>query len=255
MAYEVHLSQFDGPLDLLLHLIEQAKVDIKDIFISEITAQYLALMSEVDTLDMDTASEFLIMAATLVYIKSRSLLPRPPREETEGEEDPEAALVRQLREYKAFKEAGAKLEELQSETARVYTRLPEEFVLPPQEYSLAEATTAELYEAFFAVLNREAPEPAAPSPLHQVKADTFTIRRQLKKIRAVLSEQGRVSFEALFDDTSEKMEKIVTFMALLDMIMRNEITLRQSRPYGPITIIAASLLSDDDDVAYMDEQE
>ena len=255
MAYEVHLSQFDGPLDLLLHLIEQAKVDIKDIFISEITAQYLALMSEVDTLDMDTASEFLIMAATLVYIKSRSLLPRPPREEPEGEEDPEAALVRQLREYKAFKEAGAKLEELQSETARVYSRLPEEIVLPPQEYSLAEATTAELYEAFFAVLNRETPEPAAPSPLHQVKADTFTIRRQLKKIRAVLSEQGRVSFESLFNDTSEKMEMIVTFMALLDMIMRNEITLRQSRPYGPITIIAASLLSDDDDVEYMDEQE
>ena len=87
MAYEVHLSQFEGPLDLLLHLIEQAKVDIKDIFISEITAQYLALMGEVDELDMDTASEFLIMAATLVYIKSRSLLPRPPREDPEGEED------------------------------------------------------------------------------------------------------------------------------------------------------------------------
>ena len=124
MAYEVHLSQFEGPLDLLLHLIEQAKVDIKDIFISEITAQYLVLMGEVDELDMDTASEFLIMAATLVYIKSRSLLPRPPREDPEGEEDPEAILVRQLREYKAFKEAGAKLEALQSEMARAYTRLP-----------------------------------------------------------------------------------------------------------------------------------
>ena len=242
MAYEVHLSQFEGPLDLLLHLIEQAKVDIKDIFISEITAQYLALMGEVDELDMDTASEFLIMAATLVYIKSRSLLPRPPREDPEGEEDPEAVLVRQLREYKAFKEAGAKLEALQSEMARAYTRLPEEFVLPPQEYSLEEATSAELYEAFFA-------------PLHQVKGDIFTIRRQLKKIRSVLSAQGRVTFEALFDEASEKLEKIVTFMALLDMIMRNEITLRQSMPYGTITIIAASLLSNDDDVEYMDEQE
>lgn len=255
MAYEVHLSQFEGPLDLLLHLIEQAKVDIKDIFISEITAQYLVLMGEVDELDMDTTSEFLIMAATLVYIKSRSLLPRPPREDPEGEEDPEAILVRQLREYKAFKEAGAKLEALQSEMARAYTRLPEEFVLPPQEYSLEEATSAELYEAFFAVLNRETPEPAVPSPLHQVKGDIFTIRRQLKKIRSVLSEQGCVTFEALFDEASEKIEKIVTFMALLDMIMRNEITLRQSMPYGTITIIAASLLSDDDDVEYMDEQE
>ena len=139
--------------------------------------------------------------------------------------------------------------------ARAYTRLPEEFVLPPQEYSLEEATSAELYEAFFAVLNRETPEPAVPSPLHQVKGDIFTIRRQLKKIRSVLSEQGCVTFEALFDEASEKIEKIVTFMALLDMIMRNEITLRQSMPYGTITIIAASLLSDDDDVEYMDEQE
>ena len=84
MAYQVHLKQFDGPLDLLLHLIEQAEVDIKDIFISEITTQYLAYMAQVDELDMDTASEFLTMAATLVYIKSRSLLPRPPKEEEEG---------------------------------------------------------------------------------------------------------------------------------------------------------------------------
>ena len=97
MAYEVHLKEFDGPLDLLLHLIEQAKVDIKDIFISEITNQYLSLMEELDELDMDTASEFLTMAATLVYIKSRSLLPKPPKE-AEEEEDPEEALVRQLKE-------------------------------------------------------------------------------------------------------------------------------------------------------------
>ena len=83
MAYEVHLKEFDGPLDLLLHLIEQAKVDIKDIFISEITNQYLSLMEELDELDMDTASEFLTMAATLVYIKSRSLLPKPPKEAEE----------------------------------------------------------------------------------------------------------------------------------------------------------------------------
>ena len=92
MAYEVNLKEFQGPLDLLLHLIEQAEVDIKDIFISEITAQYLEYMGQIDTLDMDTASEFLTMAATLVYIKSRSLLPKPPKENTE-EEDPADALA------------------------------------------------------------------------------------------------------------------------------------------------------------------
>ena len=99
MAYEVHLKEFDGPLDLLLHLIEQAKVDIKDIFVSEITNRYLSLMEELDELDMDTASEFLTMAATLVYIKSRSLLPKPPKE-AEEEEDPEEALVRRLKVHR-----------------------------------------------------------------------------------------------------------------------------------------------------------
>ncbi|MBQ3132506.1 MAG: segregation/condensation protein A, partial [Clostridia bacterium] len=100
MSYEVKLSRFEGPLDLLLHLIEQAEVDIKDIFISEITSQYLEYMNQIEELDMDTASEFLTMAATLVYIKSRSLLPRPPKETTEEEEDPAEALIRQLREYR-----------------------------------------------------------------------------------------------------------------------------------------------------------
>ena len=143
MAYEVHLKEFDGPLDLLLHLIEQAKVDIKDIFISEITNQYLSLMEELDELDMDTASEFLTMAATLVYIKSRSLLPKPPKE-AEEEEDPEEALVRQLKEYKLFKQAGEKLNELSAGMRGVFSRLPEEFALPPQEYELEQATAEEL---------------------------------------------------------------------------------------------------------------
>jgi len=96
MAYVVTLSQFEGPLDLLLHLITRAKVDIKDIFVSEITEQYLASLEGIDELDMDVASEFLTMAATLLEIKSRALLPRPPKEEEEGEESPEQALIRRL---------------------------------------------------------------------------------------------------------------------------------------------------------------
>ena len=96
MAYYVSLKQFEGPLDLLLHLISKAKVDIKDIFVSEITEQYLASMQDIDELDMDSASEFLTMAATLLEIKSRALLPRPPKDEEDGEETPEQALIRRL---------------------------------------------------------------------------------------------------------------------------------------------------------------
>ncbi len=252
MAYEVHLKEFDGPLDLLLHLIEQAKVDIKDIFVSEITNQYLSLMEELDELDMDTASEFLTMAATLVYIKSRSLLPKPPRE-TEEEEDPEEVLVRQLKEYKLFKQAGEKLSELSEGMQGVYSRLPEEFNLPPQEYELGAATTEELFAAFMAVLNREETQGSIPEIAKKVDADKYTVRSQLVKIRAKLKQKQSVRFEELFEETSVKLEKIVTFMALLEMIARQEIVLRQSKPYGTITITAGALKENDADAEYMDE--
>ena len=248
MAYEVHLKEFDGPLDLLLHLIEQAKVDIKDIFISEITNQYLSLMEELDELDMDTASEFLTMAATLVYIKSRSLLPKPPKEAEEEEE-----LVRQLKEYKLFKQAGEKLNELSSGMRGVFSRLPEEFALPPQEYELEQATAEELFAAFMDVLNREEPESSIPEIAKKVDADKYTVRTQLVKIRAKLKEGASVTFEELFEATSVKLEKIVTFMALLEMIARQEILLKQSTPYGRITITAYNLKEDDADAEYMDE--
>ncbi|MDO5110891.1 MAG: segregation/condensation protein A [Clostridia bacterium] len=251
MAYEVHISQFDGPLDLLLHLIERAEVDIKDIFISQITAEYLAYMRQVDALDMDMASEFLAMAATLLYIKSRSLLPRPPREEDE-EEDPEVTLIRQLREYKAFKEATQKLAALRDGTGGSYTKLPEEVLLPPQEYDLAASDLDSLYNAFLSVLSK-VQERTGRAPQRQVQADAYTIRAQHGKIRALLSSHRRIRFEELFDGAFVKMEIIVTMMALMDMLQHNEVKIDQDRQYGPIFIEADRLLDDDADIAYMDE--
>lgn len=251
MAYEVHISQFDGPLDLLLHLIEKAEVDIKDIFISQITAEYLNYMRQVDTLDMDTASEFLSMAATLLYIKSRSLLPRPPSEDEE-EEDPEATLIRQLREYKAFKEATHKLFALRENTAGCYTKLPEEVLLPPQEYELAESDLDSLYNAFLSVLSKVR-ERTGNAPQRKVQADEYTIRAQHAKIRARLAGKKSIRFEELFDGVFVKMEMIVTVMALMDMLQHNEVKIGQDRQYGPILIEADRLLDDDADIAYMDE--
>ena len=251
MAYEVHLKEFDGPLDLLLHLIEDAKVDIKDIFISEITDQYLALMEELDELDMDTASEFLTMAATLVYIKSRSLLPRPPKTE-EDEEDPEIVLMRQLRDYKLFKEAGAELTLLREKARMMFIKPPEEFILPPREYSISDATAEELFAAFADILKRTNVI-GEDSIARTVNADAYTVRKQLSFIRAKLAGNKTVKFEELFEEQSTKMEKIVTFMALLEMIARQEIILRQKTPYGTITLTAGSLAEDDEDYEYMDE--
>ena len=115
MPYVVSLRQFDGPLDLLLTLITNAKVDIQDIFVSEITEQYLESMKLVGELDMDSASEFLQMAATLLEIKSRAMLPRPPKPEEEGELSPEEELIRRLEEYRQFKEISGRLQELEKQ--------------------------------------------------------------------------------------------------------------------------------------------
>ena len=223
MAYEVNLKEFQGPLDLLLHLIEQAEVDIKDIFISEITAQYLEYMGQIDTLDMDTASEFL-------------------------------TLIRQLREYRAAKETGEKLRSLLDGARGIYAKLPEEFVLPPQEIILEESSVQSLFDAFAELMDKRREEKQREINSQEVMDDRFTIRRQLVKIRDVLRDKVSVPFEELFEDDAPKMEMIVTFMALLDMLMRGEISIKQPRPYEKITITAKELREDDEDAEYMDEQ-
>ena len=253
MPYTVSLQQFEGPLDLLLHLIEEAEVDVKDIFVSEITAQYLSYMEQLDELDMDTASEFLSMAATLLYIKSRQLLPRPPKED-EAEEDPETLLIRQLRDYKACKEASEQLKSLFESAKDSHVRLPEDIPLPPKEVALDGATMDGLFAAFLEMLARKKDAPEIIRSQH-VNPDRYTVRTQTAKIRSVLLEKHAVSFEELFTKDAERMEIIATFMALLEMIARGEILLKQKAPFAPIRISADKLLLDDDNYEYMDESE
>ena len=253
MPYTVSLQQFEGPLDLLLHLIEEAEVDVKDIFVSEITAQYLLYMDQLDELDMDTASEFLSMAATLLYIKSRQLLPRPPKED-EAEEDPETLLIRQLRDYKAFKEASEQLKTLYESARDSIPRLPEDIPLPPKEVELDGATMDGLFAAFLEMLARKKDAPEVIRSQH-VNPDRYTVRTQTAKIRSVLLDKHAVSFEELFSEDAERMEIIATFMALLEMIARGEILLKQKAPFAPIRISADKLLLDDDTYEYMDEAE
>ena len=154
MPYIVSLKQFDGPLDLLLTLISSAKLDIQDIFVSEITEQYLESMKLVDELDMDSASEFLQMAATLLEIKSRAMLPKPPKPEEEGALSPEEELIRQLTEYKQFKEISARMHQLEEEARALLTKLPEEYPLPPPNIEITGLTLEKLAKAFRKVLAR-----------------------------------------------------------------------------------------------------
>ena len=251
--YRVSITQFEGPLDLLLHLIEKAEVNIEDIFVSEITAQYLAYMDDLDALDMDRASSFLTVAAQLLLIKSRSLLPRPPVEDEE-EEDPKEALLRQLREYKAFKAASEELSERFEEAKKAITRLPEDVVLPPQKFELKNATLDSLYNAFLDILNREDEAEEKQDRTQNVRPDTFTVRDRVVHLRAKLKD-GRVRFRDLFTDASTRMEKIVTFMALLEMLARGEVHITQGATFAPIYIRAKALSENDNETVYMDEVE
>ncbi len=237
MPYVVSLKQFDGPLDLLLTLISRAKVDIQDIFVSEITEQYLESMSLVEELDMDSASEFLQMAATLLEIKSRAMLPKPPKVE-EDELSPEEALIRQLTEYKQFKEASERMHRLEEEARALMMKLPEEFPLPPPNIELTGLTLDKLARAFLHVLERaEADQQEAVLAAREIRRDTFTISGCMTRIQRRLR-QGSFTFSELFDDKMTRSELITMFMALLELIKLNRVKAEQKGAYEDITLSA-----------------
>ena len=233
MAYVVSLKQFDGPLDLLLTLISRAKIDICDIFVSEITEQYLEQMQGVDELDMDSASEFLQMAATLVEIKSRAMLPKPPRVEDEEGLTPEEALVRQLTEYKKFKEASREMQKLESEAREILTKLPEEFPLPPQEVELTGLTLEKLTRAFARVLKRLEESRSGSGPQRHIRRDTYTVGQCMARIGRMVR-KGRCAFTALFEDAADRDEVITMFMAMLEMVKHSRLHISQESTYGEI---------------------
>ena len=219
---------------MLLHLIEKAEVDIKDIFVSEITAQYLEYMSGLDELEADAASEFAAMAATLLLIKSRSLLPKPAPVEPD-EEDPEVVLLRQIREYKLYKEAGKNLEELKAAADLIYAKLPEEFPLPPKSIELDGATLEQLYDAFVAAMFKVKQQRNAP-PATEVSRDAYNIADGVQYLERKLKKRGRFAFSELFAEHATRLQVIVTFMALLELLSNGKLTVAQDGTFGEIVI-------------------
>ena len=237
MAYVVSLKQFDGPLDLLLSLITKAQIDIKDIFVSPITEQYLEYMQGVDELDMDAASEFLQMAATLVEIKSRALLPKLPKPEDPDEETPEQALIRQLTEYKAFKQTCEDLKKLEETAALMLSKLPEEYPLPPPEYELTGLTLDGLTRAFLRVLSR-AQNHESQVHLREIRRDSFTVQGCMSRLQAAVR-RGPVTFSALFDETVCRAEVVAMFMAMLELMRLGRVSVRQAGVFDDIELKAA----------------
>ncbi len=233
--YPVRLDNFEGPLDLLLHLIRKNEIDIYDIPIALITQQYIEYIELMKELDLDTAGEFLVMAATLIHIKARTLVPRPETgaEDAEDPEDPREALVRRLIEHQRFKAAAELLHERQTVRNAQWGRADErlaDLAGEPFEREL-EADLFGLLEAFQSVLKRARTRPGVPLPAAEVSIETRT--RQLMER---LGQVKACGFEELFAEDGSRVELITTFLAVLEMIRLKLIRVFQSGSCGPIRV-------------------
>ncbi len=230
--YEVKLNNFDGPLDLLLQLISKAKIEIKDIFVSEITDQYLRYLAETDMDDLENSSEFLEMAATLLYIKSRALLPRIKEE---SDEDPEGELIARLEEYRRYREAAEEMRFLEGAARDIYYKLPEE-IADTREDVYLNADTVLLYEAMKELLLRTGKNRAREEEV-VIRQDYVSVHAQMRMIRNKLRRKESVSFFSLFSENPSRMEIAVTFYALLELINQGRITITQKDAFGDISIM------------------
>jgi segregation and condensation protein A len=234
-AYPVKLASFEGPLDLLIHLIKRNEVNIYDIPIALITDQYLQYLALMQELNLDVAGEFLVMAATLIHIKSRMLIPRPTPEVVgdEEEEDPREALVRRLLEHQRFKAAAELLHERQTVRAAQFHR-PDAAVADVAGEGFEPELEVDLFSllaAFRGVLERAKSRPKVVLPPEQM-----SIEQRIEQLLERLSETEAVGFEDLFADAHSRPALIVTFLALLEMIRLKLIRVFQSGSFGPIRV-------------------
>jgi segregation and condensation protein A len=232
-GYRVQLPTFEGPLDLLLHLIQAHELDIFDIPIAFITKKYVEYVTLMEEINIDVASEYLVMAATLTHIKSKMLLPSSPEDDEAEEElelDPRAELVRRLLEYQKYKNAAEELSDRSILGRDIFTRgAPAPEVEGPAP--LAPVGLFKLLDAFHAVLQR-----VKQVADHQIDVDRFSISDRISQLSDILKERKKVSFEELFEDNQTRPELIVTFLALLEMTRLRMIRLAQAAPLEPILI-------------------
>jgi segregation and condensation protein A len=240
--FSVQLDNFTGPLDLLLHLIRKNEMEITDIAIAEITSQYLAIIDSMQILNLDLAGEFLLMAATLLHIKSRMLLPQISEDgaEEEEEEDPRAELVRRLLEYQKYKDAAIRLDELPQLHRDVYARsAPAPEVVEEAEGEFAAVGLYDLLQALQQLL-KERPEPLA----HEVISEQLSVADRINQILTVLQGQQSLAFTELFPARAGRHEVVVTFLAMLELVKLRLVHLLQSQRFGVIWLTPAVAAAD-----------
>jgi segregation and condensation protein A len=236
---KIQTEIFEGPLDLLLHLIKKNEVSITDIPIAPITEQYLAMMELMQDLNLDLAGEFLVMAATLIHIKSRMLLP-PDETDLEEDEagDPRDELIRRLLEYQRFKEAAGELERRDILKRDVFVRSPE----PPDEVETVGFESVSLFDLISAL--RTVLERLPKDSVHQVTLETVSVREKMSMLLDDLHRKGRVVFQELFAGAASRLEVIVTFLAMLELVKIRAVKIWQEETAGPIVIAPATPLEE-----------
>jgi len=252
--YKVQFEVFEGPLDLLLYLVKKEEVDIYEVNLTKIATQFIEYIELMRQLDLELAGEFLVMASTLMYIKSRELLPVHQQVEAEGEEeeeeDPRWELIRQLVEYKKFKDAAAQLQKREADQENVFPRLPGqlefESAKPPPR---PEVSLFDLIHAISSVLKRfqQRDEP------RDIFEDKWTVSEKIELLRELLAGKGVLKFSELFQQSASRMEVVVTFLALLELIRLKQIVVSQPAPFSEIEIWRAPALSGTPAVAAPDE--
>lgn len=231
--YKVRLEIFEGPLDLLLYLVRKEEVEITHIPLERITKQYLEYIDTFKLLNIDVASEFIVMAANLMYIKSRSLLPRveqPPEDEAE-EDDPRWELIRQLIEYKKFKDAAQFLDQKAQFQAGLFPAHPDPAVPPPPPTTLPEVNVFDLIRAFQKVLDK-----IKPGQLREIVDEQYTVSDRIEHLLRVVPVAKPVAFSSLFAGAGSRDEIIVTFIAVLELMKLRYLRVTQDQLFGEIVI-------------------
>lgn len=250
MPMNVQLEAYEGPLDLLLHLIKKSEVSIGDIPIAPITQQYLETLEVMRSLNLDIAGEFLIMASTLIHIKSRMLL--PPEEGDEDEDDggdPREELVRRLLEYQRYKEASEELAGRELLNRDVFTR-SSEVATDVEPETLVKVSLFDLIAAFRRVL-----ESLPEEGVHQITVEEISVREKMSFILDMLHRNTKMVFHSLFEDATSRIQVVATFLALLELIKMRAISVSQEERLGPIIVEEAASFDDSEETVAGEETE
>lgn len=241
MEYKIIIDEFQGPMDLLLHLIDRAEIDIYDIPINKISEQFLAYIKDMKELDLDIASEFLLMAATLLEIKSKMLLPKEEKQEGQQLEieelDPREELVRRIVEYKKYKEAAKELKEYENIYSKMYLKPKEEIIFEKdQEIELTGLDIEDLFKCFNKIMEKKSRKPLVLE-IDEIQREEYTLKKCIEIIKSNLEIDKELIFSQLFDfDEISKAEIIAYFLSILELISLKYIGVRQKEDFSDLFI-------------------